>query len=132
MAITEMERKQCQKVVEAFKELFLMYDGMCVVDAGNYGFVHLIWFNETSQQFDDNNVYADPRDLFDALWSYWLSAYLLEKNATAEYLHLSYMDMYDALDESEKKIIEKKKKRFLEDAEIEVEINIPEDIQQIE
>ena len=42
------------------------------------------------------------------------------------------MDMYDALDESEKKIIEKKKKRFLEDAEIEVEINIPEDIQQIE
>lgn len=43
--ITEEERVKCRKVMEAFSEMYEEQD-VLVVDAGNYGFIKLQWFNE--------------------------------------------------------------------------------------
>lgn len=41
--ITEEERAKCQKVVDAFAELYDMFD-IIVVDTGRYGFVMLKYY----------------------------------------------------------------------------------------
>ena len=43
--ITEEERVKCRKVMEAFSEMYEEQD-VLVVDAGNYGFIKLQWFDE--------------------------------------------------------------------------------------
>ncbi len=43
--ITEEQREKCQKVADAFAELYEIADVM-VADAGRFGFVRLQWFSE--------------------------------------------------------------------------------------
>ena len=38
---TKEEHDKCKRVAEAFQELYTMYGDMCVLDAGDFGFVHL-------------------------------------------------------------------------------------------
>lgn len=57
--ITEEERVKCRKVMEAFSEMYEEQD-VLVVDAGNYGFIKLQWFNE-KQGFEAAIPYSDSR-----------------------------------------------------------------------
>ena len=41
---TSEEHDRCKRVAEAFQELYDLYGDMCMVDAGEFGFVHLLWF----------------------------------------------------------------------------------------
>lgn len=62
---TKEEHDKCKRVAEAFQELYAMYGDMCVLDAGDFGFVHLKWFRDGN--FDGNIVYTDSREMFDDL-----------------------------------------------------------------
>ena len=47
--ITEEEREKCQKVVDAFAELYEM-ENIVVIDAGRYGFVKLKYYKPPKMQ----------------------------------------------------------------------------------
>ena len=40
---SKKEHDKCQRVADAFSELYEMYGDMCVVDAGKFGFAFLVW-----------------------------------------------------------------------------------------
>ena len=67
--ITEEQRARCQKVANAFNELYEQADVM-VADAGRFGFVRLQWFNE-GENFDSAAIYSDSSKLFEELWQKW-------------------------------------------------------------
>ena len=73
---TKEEHDKCKRVADAFQELYAMYGDMCVLDAGDFGFVHLRWFRDGC--FDGNTVYTDSRELFDDLWEMWMDYVLLD------------------------------------------------------
>ena len=54
-AYTKKEHDKCKQVAEAFQELYAIYGDMCVLDAGDFGFVHLKWFRDG--YFDGNILY---------------------------------------------------------------------------
>ena len=58
--ITEEERAKCQKVADAFAELYEMAD-IVVVDVGRYGFVMLKYYMPT-HGFEEDETYTDSRD----------------------------------------------------------------------
>ena len=68
--ITDEEREKCQKVVDAFAELFENED-LTVVNAGKYGFIKLQYFR-THLGFDNAFSFNDSRILFNDLWEEWL------------------------------------------------------------
>lgn len=72
--ITDGEREKCQKVVDAFAELFDNGD-LTVVDAGKYGFVKLQYFRN-HLGFDNAISYNDSRSLFNDLWEEWIDTQL--------------------------------------------------------
>ncbi len=57
--ITEEERAKCQKVADAFAELYEI-ENIVVLDVGKYGFVDAITF-------------TDSVALFEELWGEWLN-----------------------------------------------------------
>jgi hypothetical protein len=77
--ITEKERVKCQKVVDAFMELYEM-ENIVVIDAGRYGFVELRYYN-SSHGFEDAITFTDSVALFEDLWEEWLNTklYLMAK-----------------------------------------------------
>lgn len=72
--ITEDERAGCQKVMEAFKEIYSI--DLIVLDAGQYGFVKVQDYHYPFG-FDEADLYTTVRDLFNALWDEWLTSRLL-------------------------------------------------------
>ena len=60
--ITEEEQEKCQKVVDAFAELYNMTD-IVVVDVGRYGFVMLKYYMPP-HGFGEDETYTDSRALF--------------------------------------------------------------------
>ena len=77
--ITEEERAKCQKVADAFAELYEMAD-IAVVDAGRYGFVMLKYY-KPPHGFEDEITFTDSVELFEGLWEEWLNTklYLLAR-----------------------------------------------------
>ena len=77
--ITEEERIKCQKVVDAFAELYEI-ENIIVLDAGRYGFVELKYY-EPPQGFEDVITFTDSVALFEDLWEEWLNTklYLMAK-----------------------------------------------------
>ncbi len=67
--ITEEERAKCQKVVDAFAELYEM-ENIVVLDAGRYGFVELKYY-KPPHGFEEDATFTDSKELFDALWKEW-------------------------------------------------------------
>ena len=67
--ITEEERAKCQKVVDAFAELYEMAD-IVVVNVGRYGFVMLKYYMP-SHGFEDDATFTDSGALFEGLWQEW-------------------------------------------------------------
>ena len=64
--ITEEERAKCQKVADAFAELYEMAD-MVVVDVGRYGFVMLKYYTPL-HGFEEDETFTDSRTLFEELY----------------------------------------------------------------
>ena len=60
--ITEEERAKCQKVVDAFAELYEL-ENIVVLDAGKYGFVELKYY-KPPHGFEDAITFTDSVELF--------------------------------------------------------------------
>ena len=69
--ITEEERAKCQKVADAFAELYKM-ENIVVLDAGRYGFVELKYY-KPPHGFEDAITFTDSVALFEDLWEEWLN-----------------------------------------------------------
>ncbi len=97
--ITEEERAACQRVVDAFVELYEM-ENIVVLDAGRYGFVELKYY-KPPHGFEEDATFTDSKSLFDALWKEWYD--------TTLYLTAKEMRLDDILYEEVFKSLSKEK-----------------------
>ena len=83
--ITAEEQAKCQKVADAFAELYEM-ENIVVLDAGRYGFVELKYY-KPPHGFSEDETFTDSKALFDALWKEWYDTtlYLLAKEMKLVY-----------------------------------------------
>ena len=93
--ITEEEREKCQKVAEAFAELYEMAD-IVIVDVGRYGFVMLKYYTPP-HGFEEDETFTDSKALFEALWQEWLDMklYLMAKGTSL--METGYKGIFESL-----------------------------------
>ena len=93
--ITEEECAKCQKVVDAFAELYEL-ENIVVLDVGRYGFVELKYY-KPPHGFEDAITFTDSVALFEDLWEEWLNTklYLLAKGTPL--LEKGYCDLLEYL-----------------------------------
>lgn len=115
--ITEDEREKCQKVADAFVELY-ENENILVMDAGRYGFVKLQYYR-LPQGFQDVFTFTNSRDLFEDLWQEWLDTKLLLRAKDTPMQEMDYGEIFKCLSEQEQKELEEKKQEFAKVAEIE-------------
>ena len=93
--ITEEEQVKCQKVVDAFAELYDMAD-IVVVDVGRYGFVMLKYYMPL-HGFEEDETFTDSRALFDGLWQEWLDMKLYFMAKGTPLLERGYKGVFESL-----------------------------------
>lgn len=93
--ITEIEREKCQRVADAYSELYET-DSLVVLDAGRYGFVMLQYYSEDCG-FDSMSTYTDSRVLFECLWEEWLNTQLLIIARGTPMEEMDYEDIFKCL-----------------------------------
>ena len=106
--ITEEQRAMCQKVANAFTELYEM-ENIVVLDVGRYGFVKLQYY-KPPHGFEDVITFTDSRSMFEDLWQEWLDTklYLLAKDTLL--LEKGYQGVFESLSKEEQtELIERKK-----------------------
>ncbi len=93
--ITEEEREKCQKVADAFAELYEMAD-IVVVDVGRYGVVMLKYY-KPPHGFEEDETFTDSRALFEGLWQEWLDMklYLIAKGTPL--MEKGYKGVFESL-----------------------------------
>ena len=93
--ITEEERAKCQKVADAFAELYEMAD-ILVVDVERYGFVVLKYY-KPPHGFEEDATFTDSRALFEELWQEWLDMklYLMAKGTPL--MEKGYKGVFESL-----------------------------------
>lgn len=93
--ITEEERAKCQRVADAFAELYDMAD-IVVADVERYGFVVLKYY-KPPHGFEDAITFTDSVALFEGLWEEWLNTklYLLAKGTPM--LEKGYKGIFESL-----------------------------------
>ena len=114
--ITEEERVKCQKVVDAFAELYDMAD-IVVVDVGRYGFVMLKYYMPP-HGFEEDETFTDSRTLFEALWQEWLDMklYLMAKGTPL--MEKGYKGAFESLSKAKQSEFIGRKADFARKAEI--------------
>ena len=114
--ITEEERVKCQKVADAFAELYEI-ENIVVLDAGRYGFVELKYY-KPPHGFEDAITYTDSVALFEGLWEEWLNTklYLLAKGTAL--LENGYKGVFESLSEEKQSELIVRKADFAKVAEI--------------
>jgi hypothetical protein len=114
--ITEEEHGKCQKVAEAFADLYELED-VVVLDAGKYGFVKLQDYTKRNG-FDNVITYTDSKTMFDDLWHTWLDVklYLIAKDSTI--IEKVYTEVYNRLIQEQKDEVMDKKEEFAKRAGI--------------
>ncbi len=114
--ITEEEREKCQKVVDAFAELYEM-ENIVVLDAGRYGFVELKYY-KPPHGFEEDATFTDSRALFEELWREWRNTklYLLTKGTPLS--EKGYKGIFENLTDEEQAAITERKEVFAEQAGI--------------
>ena len=114
--ITEEERAKCQKVADAFAELYEM-ENIMVLDAGRYGFVELKYY-KPPHGFEDAMTYTDNVALFEGLWEEWLNTklYLMAKGTPL--LEKGYKGVFESLSEEKQSELIMRKADFAKTAEI--------------
>ena len=93
--ITEEEREKCQKVADAFAELYEMAD-IVVLDVGRYGFVMLKYYMPP-HGFEEDATFTDSKALFEGLWQEWLDMklYLMAKGTSL--METGYKGVFESL-----------------------------------
>lgn len=109
--ITEEQRAGCQKVADAFAELYELTD-VVVADAGRFGFVRLQWFSE-GEGFDSAMAFSDSGELFEELWRIWYEHEVLTPVLGTPLAELDYDEIFQTLSKDRKKEIQKKRDYFL-------------------
>ena len=114
--ITEEEREKCQKVAEAFAELYEMVD-IVVLDVGRYGFVMLKYYTPP-HGFEEDETFTDSKALFEALWQEWIhtTLYLIAKEMQLE--DILYEEIFNLLSKEKQSAIIGRKSDFAQKAEI--------------
>ena len=72
--ISEDERQRCQKVADAFAELYEL-EHIVVMDVGRYGFVKLQYYIP-ERGFENVITFTDSKSMFEDLWQEWLDTRL--------------------------------------------------------
>ena len=109
--ITEEERVKCRKVMEAFSEMYEEQD-VLVIDAGDYGFIKLQWFDE-KRGFEVAVPYSDSKELFDSLWETWFNYHVLAPVIGTPLEELDYEDIFQTFPRDKQEELMKKKDYFL-------------------
>ena len=114
--ITEEERAKCQKVVDAFVELYEL-ENIVVLDVGRYGFVALKYY-KPSHGFEDAITFTDSVALFEELWEEWLNTklYLLAKGTPL--LEKGYKGVFESLSKEKQSEFIVRKANFAKEAGI--------------
>ena len=114
--ITEEEREKCQKVADAFVELYEMAD-IVVVDVGRYGFVMLIYYTPP-HGFEEEATFTDSRALFDALWQEWFNTTLYLTAKKMQLDNIIYEKVFNCLSKEKQSAIIGRKVDFARKAGI--------------
>ena len=114
--ITDEERAKCQKVADAFAELYEMAD-IVVVDVGRYGFVMLKYYMPP-HGFEEDETFTDSRTLFDALWQEWLHTMLYLAAKEVQLNDILYKDVFSYLSKEKQSAIIGRKDDFAQKAGI--------------
>ncbi len=114
--ITEEERTKCQKVADAFAELYEMAE-IVVLDVGRYGFVMLKYY-KPPHGFEDTITFTDSVALFEGLWEEWLNTklYLMAKGTPM--LEKGYKGIFESLSKEKQSELIVRKANFAKMAEI--------------
>ncbi|MCD7957364.1 MAG: hypothetical protein LUG93_16790 [Lachnospiraceae bacterium] len=116
--ITEEERIKCQKVADAFAELYEVWD-VVVVDAGRYGFVMLKYYSPP-RGFEDGATYTDSISLFEDLWREWIEMKLYLIGKDTPLLDDGYEGVFESLSEEKQSERIGKRADFAKKAEIDL------------
>lgn len=114
--ITDEERENCQKVVDAFAELFENED-LTVVNAGKYGFIKLQYYRN-HVGFDNAFSFNDSRRLFNDLWQEWLDTQLLDIACDTPMEEMDYEDILKCLPPEKQRELLDMRERLAEKAGI--------------
>lgn len=110
--ITDEERKKCRKVADAFAELENEDIDIVVADAGRYGFVRLLYYDE-AYGFDKAVCYTESTVLFDALWKDWLNGQLFQiALENRPLMDLEYEDIFRSLPKTKQEELMSKRHYF--------------------
>ena len=114
--ITEEERVKCQKVVDAFAELYEI-ENIVVLDAGRYGFIELKYY-KPPHGLEDAKTFTDSVALFEELWEEWLNTklYLIAKGTSL--LEKGYKGVFESLPKEKQSELIVRKADFAKIAEI--------------
>ena len=93
--ITEEERAKCQKVAEAFTELYELAD-IVVLDVGRYGFVMLKYYMPP-HGFEEDATFTDSKALFEGLWQEWLNMKLYFMAKGTSLMETGYKGIFESL-----------------------------------
>lgn len=118
--ITAEERKKCQKVADAFAELYEI-ENILVMDADRYGFVKLQYYSK-QRGFENVFTFVDSKSLFDDLWQEWFDTKLILRAKETPMQEMDYEEIFNCLSEQEKNELLDRKKEFAKAAEIELNI----------
>ena len=99
--ITEEEHKKCQKVADAFAELYEI-ENIVVLDVGRYGFVKLQYYSK-ERGFENDFTFTNSRDLFDDLWQEWRDTKLIQRAMDTPMQGMDYDEIFNLLSEQEQK-----------------------------
>lgn len=108
--ITDTERRRCREVAAAFEELYWDED-IVVLDAGNYGYVKLQYY-EPPFGFSDVMVYTDSMELFSELWQEWRNSRLLALVKGTPITDLEYKQIFQCLPREKQQEIARKRRYF--------------------
>ena len=118
--ISDEEREKCRKVKEAFAELEDEDIDIMVADAGRYGYVRLMYYNEI-YGFDEAYCYTESLALFNDLWTDWLNAQLFKIVLEDEPLmDLDFEDIFKALPIEKQQALMRRRQEFAEQSGISV------------
>ena len=107
--ITKTERKKCQKVQRAFKELYEMED-ILVLDAAKYGFIKLHYYEDYN--FDINMIFTDSKKLSRDLWEEWRNLQLIAMAKEPLSAGMGYKQIFLLLPKRKQNKIIRKKRYF--------------------
>lgn len=110
--ITDEERENCQKVADAFAELYECSD-IIVVNAGKYGFARLQYYVRPDC-FEEVALYTNSEKLFSVLWKEWFNIQLLRLAKGTPMEDMELKDMFQHLSKEKQKELLHKQLYFAE------------------